>query len=124
MSKLEEQIAAVEQRLKALKSRQVRAATRQRARDAKQHRRDDLRRKVLVGSAVLGLVERGEIEISLLAEWLKGALSGEDQKLFSDYWGSLGRPGVETLPAKERKSGSPASNVETGGTAREIRAGG
>jgi hypothetical protein len=121
MSSLEERIAAAEQRLKALKSRQVRAATRQRARVAKQHRRDDLRRKVLVGSVVLGLVERGEIEISLLAGWLKGALSREeDQKLFSDYWESLGKPGAEIPTAMEGKPRLPASNGASVRTGREM----
>lgn len=121
MSSLEERIAAAEQRLKALKSRQVRAATRQRTRDAKQHRRDDLRRKVLVGSVVLGLVERGEIEISMLAGWLKGALSREeDQKLFLDYWESLGRPGAEIPGAGEGKSRVPGSNGASGRTGGEM----
>lgn len=121
MSKLEERIASAEQRLKALKSRQVRAATRQRTRDAKQHRRDDLRRKVLVGSAVLELVERGEIEISLLAKWLKGALSREeDQKLFSEYWASLGQPGAESPTAAEGKSRSPSSNGASVRAGREM----
>ena len=68
MSKLDERIAAAEERLKALKARHVRATTKQRARDAKQKRREDLRRHILVGAAVLGLVERGEIETSVLAK--------------------------------------------------------
>lgn len=121
MSSLEERIAAAEQRLKALKSRQVRAATRQRTRDARQHRRDDLRRKVLVGSVVLELVERGEVEISLLAGWLKGALSREeDQRLFLDYWEALGRPGVEIAGAGEGESRLPGSNGGSGRTGREM----
>jgi large subunit ribosomal protein L7/L12 len=87
MSKLEERIAAAEERLKALKARHVRAATKQRARDAKQKRRDDVRRQMLVGAVVLDLVERGEIEVSQLARWLNGRLSGkEDLELFDHYW--------------------------------------
>ena len=69
MSKLAERIAAAEQKLKTLKARQVRAAVRQRGRDAKQRRQDELRRKILVGAVVLDLVERGEIETRLLAKW-------------------------------------------------------
>jgi hypothetical protein len=122
MSKLEEQIAAAEQKLKMLKARQVRAATRQRTRDAKQHRRDDLRRKILVGSAMLGLVERGEIGISVLAGWLQGTLTrDEDRKLFSDYWESLGKPEAEAPAAAEGKPELLAANVESGRSGREIR---
>ncbi len=88
MSKLQERIAAAEQKLKALKAHQVRAATRQRTRDAKQERRDDLRRKVLVGSTVLDLVERGKIDKSLLMGWLGETVEREeDLELFVDYFG-------------------------------------
>lgn len=123
MSKLEERIAAAEQRLKTLKARQVRAATRQRTRDAKQHRRDDLRRKVLVGSVVLGMVERGEIEVSQLKGWLTGALSRtEDLELFSSYWVITKESGAES-PPEEGEPGLPVSNGESGRTGREIRPG-
>lgn len=93
MSKLEERIAATEQRLKSLKAEHARSVTRQRARDAKQDRQDTLRRKILVGAVVLELVERGEIEGSVLAKWLEGALTREeDRALFSGYWDSSNRP--------------------------------
>ena len=87
MSRLEERIAAAEEKLKALKARQGRAETRQRARDAKQKRQDDLRRRILVGAVVLELVERGEIEKSCLVKWLDGALTrDEDKALFGNYY--------------------------------------
>lgn len=87
MSKLEERIAAAAERLKLLKARHARVATKQRARDARQQRRDELRRRVLVGAAVLELVERGEIEPFALAKWLEGKLANkEDRELFSRYW--------------------------------------
>ena len=95
MSKLEERIAATEQRLKALKVQHARSVTRQRARDAKQNRQDTLRRKILVGAVVLELVERGEIDVQVLARWLKGALvRGEDWALFSGYWDAGNGSGV------------------------------
>ena len=91
MSKLEDRIAAAEEKLKTLKAQHVRAATKQRARDAKQQRRDDLRRKILVGAVVLDLVDRGEIKTALLAQWLKETLTrDEDRALFTHYWA---RPG-------------------------------
>jgi chromosome segregation ATPase len=86
MSRLEERIAAAEDKLKALKARQARAESRQRARDAKQKRQDDLRRRILLGGVVLELVERGEIERSCLARWLDVALTrAEDKALFANY---------------------------------------
>jgi len=125
MSKLEERVAAAEQRLKALKARQARAATKQRARDARQQRRDDLRRKILVGAAVLEGVERGEIETSLLAKWVKGTLTHDgDRALFSHYWKSSNEAGLDVPSCAEESSGSTAGNVERGKGERENRASG
>jgi len=107
MSRLEDRIAATEQRLKALKARHIRAATKQRARDARQKRRDDVRRRVLVGAVVLELVERGEIEISQLAGWMKGRLEHEeDRKLFEDYWDTRGEALSESQSGAEGASAS------------------
>jgi hypothetical protein len=123
MSKLDERIAAAEERLKALKARHVRAATKQRARDAKQKRREDLRRKILVGAVVLELVERGEIETSLLAKWLGGTLANdEDRALFSHYWKSANEASSEAGSSADGVSGPAASKVERGRGARENRA--
>lgn len=93
MTSLEERIAAAEQRLRALKARQVRTATRQRARDARQKRQDDVRRKILVGAVVLDLVERGAISTSLLKKWVEEKVAREeDRVLFAPYFeGDLGR---------------------------------
>ena len=125
MSKLDERIAAAEERLKALKARHVRAATKQRARDAKQKRREDLRRKILVGAAVLGLVERGEIEAALLAKWVGGTLDhDEDRALFSHYWRSPNEAASEAPSSAEGISGPTAGNVERRKSARENRTSG
>ena len=93
MTSLEERIAAAEQRLRALKARQVRTATRQRARDARQKLQDDVRRKILVGAVVLDLVERGAISTSLLKKWVEEKVAREeDRVLFAPYFeGDLGR---------------------------------
>jgi len=108
MSKLEDRIAAAERRLKALKARHVRAATKQRARDARQKRRDDVRRRVLVGAVVLELVESGEIQVSQLAGWLRGRLEEEDALLFKDYWN---RPGGLVAKSKGGVEGALAMGV-------------
>lgn len=107
MSKLEERIAATEQRLKALKAQHTRSVTRQRARDAKQNRQDTLRRKILVGAVVLELVERGEIEAQVLVKWLKGALvREEDRALFSGYWDATSGSGTRVLAETKGNSTS------------------
>ena len=67
------------------------------------------------------MVERGEIEISLLERWLKEALSREeDLELFSSYWDTRKESGVECPPEKGEPE-LPVSNVESGRTGREIR---
>ena len=125
MSKLDERIAMTEQRLKTLKARQVRAAMKQRGRDAKQRRRDEVRRKILVGAVVLGLVERGEIETSLLKKWLAGALTrDEDRKLFSECWDSPSELPPGPSLASESIPRIASSKVESGKNARETRASG
>lgn len=102
MTSLEERIAAAEQRLRALKARQVRTATRQRARDARQKRQDDVRRKILVGAVVLDLVEQGKIETSLFKKWVEEKVDREeDRLLFAPYFeGDLGR----SLGATEKQA--------------------
>ena len=106
MTSLEERIAAAEQRLRALKARQVRTATRQRARDARQKLQDDVRRKILVGAVVLDLVERGAISASLLKKWVEEKVAREeDRVLFAPYFeGDLG----ESLGATETQTTAAA----------------
>lgn len=123
MSKLEDRIAAAEERLKTLKARHVRAATRQRARDAKQKRRDDLRCQILVGAAVLELVDRGEIKTALLAQWLKETLTrDEDRALFAHYWARPGDSISKVHSAADGCLGLPANRGEEKPAAAERHA--
>lgn len=81
--KIADRIDALEQRLRQLKTQQQRMENRKRAQSARKGRREELRKKVLVGAVVLAKVERGEIEESTLHAWLDGALSSaEDRALF------------------------------------------
>lgn len=81
--KIADRIDALEQRLRQLKTQQQRLESRKRAQSARKGRREELRKKVLVGAVVLAKVERGEIEESALHAWLDGALSSaEDRALF------------------------------------------
>lgn len=81
--KIADRIDALEQRLKQLKTQQQRLESRKRTQNARTERREELRKKVLVGAVVLAKVERGEIDENTLRAWLDGALSkAEDRALF------------------------------------------
>ncbi|HEX3837720.1 MAG TPA: mobilization protein [Steroidobacteraceae bacterium] len=81
--KIDERIAGLEEKLKQLKTRQARAEARQRALLSRRARKDDTRRKILVGAVVLAKVNQGVLEGSVLNGWLDGALSrAEDRALF------------------------------------------
>jgi hypothetical protein len=83
MAKIDTRIEVLEARLKQLKARQVRIEARRRALDGRRTRREDTRRKVLVGAIVLGRVERGELSQTVLSAWLEAALTrDEDRRLF------------------------------------------
>jgi hypothetical protein len=83
MANIVGQIDALEQRLKQLKGKQQRMEARRRSQESRQTRRDDLRRKILVGAVVLAKVEQGGFQQATLDEWLDAALTrGDDRKLF------------------------------------------
>jgi len=82
-SKIAGQIQSLEQRLKQLKVKQQRTESRRRTVATRRARRDDLRRKVLVGAIVLARVDQGLLEESVLQGWLEGALErADDRALF------------------------------------------
>jgi hypothetical protein len=90
MPKIDERLAAIEAKLKQLKIQQQqlkvvqqRKEARARTVDARRTRREEMRRKFLVGAVVLAKVEAGEIEESTLKQWMRPALSkAEDRELF------------------------------------------
>jgi len=72
-----------EARLKKLKVRQQRAQARARTVAHRTMRREETRRKILVGAVVLARVEQGLLEESVLRGWLEGAVErAEDRALF------------------------------------------
>ena len=84
MPKLNEQISTLEERLKQLKAVQVRKDARARSVEARRSRREEMRRKFLVGAIVLAKVEEGSLEEAVLKQWLHPALSKpEDRALFN-----------------------------------------
>jgi hypothetical protein len=79
----QERIRALEQKLKQLKTLQQRREAKARSVALHRSRRDELRRKILVGAVVLAKVEAGEIDEKLLKQWLEGAVTrADDRALF------------------------------------------
>lgn len=80
MNKRVEQIAALEERLKQLKAREIKAQARQRTLESRRARKADTRRKILVGAVVLAKVEQGVLAEAELRGWLEGALVRQDDR--------------------------------------------
>lgn len=78
-----DRIEALEAKLKQLKVRQQRKEARARTIEARRSRREEMRRKFLVGAVVLAKVEDGSLEETVLKAWLGPALTkSEDRVLF------------------------------------------
>jgi hypothetical protein len=78
-----ERIQALEAKLKQLKVVQQRKEAKARSVAFHRTRREEMRRKFLVGAVVLAKVEAGEIEEKTLKQWLGPALAKpEDRALF------------------------------------------
>jgi hypothetical protein len=82
-AKIAERVGKLEERLKQLKAKQQRVAARKRSVESRRTRRDETRRKILVGAIVLAKVAEGAIAEDQLHEWLESALTRpEDRALF------------------------------------------
>jgi hypothetical protein len=85
MSKVSEKdrIQALEAKLKQLKVVQQRKEARARSIEGRRTRREELRRKILVGAIVLAKVEDGSLDKKTLNGWLAPAITrAEDRALF------------------------------------------
>jgi hypothetical protein len=80
VAKINETIQTLEERLKQLKAKQQRVAARKRTLESRRTRREDTRRKILVGAIVLAKVDQGLIEEAQLRAWLEGALTRPDDR--------------------------------------------
>jgi hypothetical protein len=79
-----ERILALEQKLKQLKALPQRREAKARNVALHRSRREEMRRKFLVGAVVLAKVENGLIEEKTLKAWLDPALEkAEDRALFN-----------------------------------------
>lgn len=80
---ISDRIESLEERLKQLKAKQHRMEARRRSLESRRSRRDDTRRKILVGAIVLAKVEQGVLEESVLRGWLRNGLTrADDRALF------------------------------------------
>ena len=87
MSKLNERVAALEERLKQLKAKQQQADARKRAFESRQARKNDTRRKMLAGAIVLAKVEQGVLADTQFRKWLDEALTRvDDRALLIFHW--------------------------------------
>ncbi|MDE3131455.1 MAG: mobilization protein [Acidobacteriota bacterium] len=81
--KIDERIASLEEKLKQLKTRQARLEARKRALASRRARKDDTRRKILIGATVLARIDRHELDHADLEAWLDAHLTrAEDRALF------------------------------------------
>jgi hypothetical protein len=79
----QERIQALEQKLKQLKTLQQRREAKARSVALHRSRRDELRRKILVGAVVLSKVEAKEFDEVVLRRWMDAALTrADDRALF------------------------------------------
>jgi len=77
---LDERIERLERQLKEAKERKRRIEARRRAIEARQKRKDDTRRKILVGALILAKVERGEYPRERLLAMLDQELTRPDDR--------------------------------------------
>lgn len=74
------QISVLEEKLRQLKAREQAAEARRRSLESRRKRKDDTRRKILVGAIVLAKVEQGELPEAQLRAWLDSALTRNDDR--------------------------------------------
>lgn len=84
MAGIEDIIAALETKLKQAKARKQKLEARKRAAEKKVERSQDTRRKILVGAAILGKVERDEWPKDKLLAMLDSTLTRDDDRALFD----------------------------------------
>lgn len=84
MATIEERIAALEAKLKQEKAKKQQIEARKRSAESKAKRATDTRRKILVGSTILAMVERGEWAQADFLGTLNASLKRADDRALFD----------------------------------------
>lgn len=84
MPKVSERIESLEAKLKALKVRQQRIDARARALTSSRARKDDTRRKILIGATVQARVDTHQLDHAELERWLDAHLTRDDDRALFD----------------------------------------
>ena len=92
MATIDERIATLEAKLRQEKARKQQIEARKRAAESKLKRSQDTRRKILIGAAVLGKVERGEWPREKLLALLDATLTRADDRALFDLPESVTEP--------------------------------
>ena len=74
------QISLLEEKLRQLKAREQAAEARRRTLESRRKRKDDTRRKILVGAILLAKIDQGQFPPEQLRSWLEGALTRADDR--------------------------------------------
>lgn len=80
MPKLDDRISSLETKLKQLKIRQQRIEARARTLTNRRARKDDARRKILIGATILSRIDRHELDHDELQAWLDAHLTRDDDR--------------------------------------------
>lgn len=78
--KLDDRISSLEAKLKALKVRQQRIEARARSFAHRRERKDDTRRKILIGATILARIEAQQLDHADLQAWLHAHLTRDDDR--------------------------------------------
>ena len=107
MATIDERIATLEAKLKQEKARKQLIEARKRAAESKLRRSQDTRRKILVGAAILGKVERGEWPREKLLALLDATLTRADDRALFD----LPEPVTEPAFLDGNEPGEPPNRI-------------
>jgi hypothetical protein len=99
-TRLTERITTLEERLRELKTRQDRIEARKAALLARRARKDDTRRKILLGGLVLEKLEAGDLDTRTFRRWLDKALDRDSDRALFDL---APRPPADPKPSSAKR---------------------
>lgn len=104
MTTIEDKIAQAETKLKQLKAAKQKVEARKRAIELNQRKKDDTRRKVLIGAAIMAMLDSGRMKQEKLMEIMDGFLTREAERAL---FGLTPAGVAEASPPAEAKPAAP-----------------